>query len=73
MRVFSGAMPEMQNFDCFTIRFDTVVNAQRRIKKASDVGVSLYWSSDVRVGSKQIEVVKKVIRESVGRFRMLLS
>jgi hypothetical protein len=71
--VFSGAMPEMQNFNCSPVLVHAVVDVERRMKKPPELRMSFYGSADVRKGVKQFDVVEKIIGKLLGCFGMLLT
>ena len=71
--VFSGAMPEMQNFNCSPVLVHAVVDVERRMKKPPESRMSFYASADVRKGVKQFDVVEKIIGKLLGCFGMLLT
>jgi hypothetical protein len=68
----SGAVPEVQDFNDFSVLVQTVVNVKRRMEKPPELRVSFYGCSDVREGLKQLEVVEKFIRKLLGCFGMFL-
>lgn len=47
--IFSGAMPEMQNFNCSPFLVQTIVDVERRVEKPPEMWMSLYGSADVRM------------------------
>jgi hypothetical protein len=65
-------MPEMQNFNYSPVLVQAVVDAERRMEKSPDLGMSLYGSADVGKGLKQFDVVEKIIGKLFGCFGMFL-
>ena len=70
--IFSGAMPEVQNFNGSPVLVQTVVDVERGMKKPPEPWMSFYGSADVRKGLKQVDVVEKIVGKLFGCFGMLI-
>ena len=69
-RVFSGAVPEVQNFNCSAPLVQTIVDVQWGVEKPTNVRMSLDGSADVRKGLQKIDVVEKIAGELLSCFGM---
>jgi hypothetical protein len=69
--ILSGAMPEMQNFNCSPVLVQAVVDVERRMEKPPELRVSFDGSAYVRKGSKKLDMVEKIMRKLFGGIGML--
>ena len=70
--IFSGAVPEMHNFDRSPVLVHAIVNVERGMEKPPEWRVSSYGSADVRKSVEQFDVVEKIIGKLLGCLGMVL-
>ena len=70
--VFSGDVPEVEDFNGSPLLVQPVVDVERRMSKPPEPRMSFYASADVRKGLKRLNMVEEIIGKLLGCFGMIL-
>jgi len=65
-------MPRVQNLDGFPPLVDAIIHINRRVQKPPDIWLALDSDTNLRKGSKKIDVIEEVYGKLLSAARMLL-